>query len=88
MSWAGHISQSGSHSLHISQDVPYDIRMPELKIWNKILYRPLLYRSKYHHITFEQKLGIEANDAGIGITAFGISLSPVREFGISAISKS
>jgi hypothetical protein len=33
-------------------------------------------------------LGIEANDAGIGITAFGISLSPVRDFGISAISKS
>ncbi len=33
-------------------------------------------------------IGIEANDAGIGITAYGISLSPVREFGISAISKS
>jgi uncharacterized protein (DUF2141 family) len=33
-------------------------------------------------------LGIEANDAGIGITAFGISRSPVREFGISAISRS
>jgi hypothetical protein len=33
-------------------------------------------------------IGIETNAASIGITAFGISLSPVREFGISAISKS
>jgi hypothetical protein len=32
-------------------------------------------------------IGIEANDAGFGITASSIC-SPVREFGILAISKS